>query len=274
MTPAFAFALLLAAPPLSFAERVDGVRAAEKARYAFVIGSTRPFDEVYPRSVFEKKGRRELAEERVLSSRFGMQVTAALLSAEYERIEKETRAPDQWEAIRKALGGSRRKIEEVVCRPLLVDRALRARFAFDQKIHAAEHQTARRAREAFLAGKTPTGTKLLRLSRLSRRFEAATGTDEMLARAQADAAGPKVLSPAGPEPKEDQPLSLDPEMLKVLEKELRARGDVTTILEERNRFSVFRLVTPDAAEWLVEAVQVSKRDFDRWLAAAVKTARP
>src|SRR5664280_1308750 len=242
MSPAFALALLLAAPPLSFVERVDGERTVERARYAFVIGTTRPFDEVYPRSVFEKKVKRELAEERVLLSQFGMQVTPALLSAEYERIEKETHAPDQWEAIKKALGGSRRKTEEVVCRPLLVDRVLRARFAFDQKIHAAEHQKARLAREAFLTGSTPTGTKQLRLSR---RSEAAAGTDEMLTQARADAIGPKILPPAGPDPKEDQPLVPDPEMAKVLEKELRVKGDVTTILEERNRFSVFRLVTSD-----------------------------
>jgi hypothetical protein len=271
MTFAFVLALLVAAPPLSFGERVEGTRAAEGARYAFVIGATRPFDEAYPRSVFEKKVKREQAEERVLSSQFGIQVTAALLSAEYERIEKETRAPDQWEAIKKALGGSRAETEEVVCRPILVDRVLRARFAFDQKIHAAEHRRARLARDAFLAGSTPTGTKLLRLSR---RGKAAAGTDEMLALARVDATGPKILPPAGPEPKEDQPLTPDPEMAKVLEKELRAKGDVTTILEERNRFSVFRLVTSDAGEWLVEAVQVSKRDFDRWLDAAVKVARP
>jgi hypothetical protein len=271
MTFAFALALLVAAAPLSFAERVEGTRAAERARHAFVIGATRPFDEAYPRSVFEKKVKRERAEERVLSRKFGMQVTAALLLAEYERIEKETRAPDQWEAIKKTLGGSRRKIEGVVCWPVLVDRVLRARFAFDQKIHAAEHRQARLARDAFLAGRTATGTKLLRLSR---RGEEPAGTDEMLARARADATGPKVLSPAGPESKEDQPLNPDPEMVKVLEKELRAKGDVTTILEERNRFSVFRLVSSDAGEWLVEAVQVPKRDFDRWLDAAVKTAKP
>jgi hypothetical protein len=271
MTSAFVLALLVAAPPLSFADRVEGARAAERARYTFVIGATRPFDEAYPRSVFEKKIKREMAEERVLSREFRMQVTAELLSSEYERIEKETRAPDQWEAIKKSLGGSRRKIEEVVCRPGLVDRALRARFAFDQKIHAAEHQKARLARDAFLAGKMPSGMKLLHLSR---RGEAPAGTDEMLARARADATGPKVLSPTGPESKEDQPLVPDPEMVKVLEKELRAKGDVTTILEERNRFSVFRLMTSDAGEWLVEAVQVPKRDFDRWLDAAVKAARP
>jgi hypothetical protein len=267
VTSAFALALLLAAPPLSFAVRVDGARAVERARYAFVIGATKPFDEVYPRSVFEKRVERERAEERVLSSQFGMRVTAELLSAEYERVERETRASDQWEAIKKALGNSRRKIEDVFCRPLLVDQVLRARFAFDQKIHASEHQKARVARETFLAGKTPGGAKLLRLSR---RGEPAPGTDEMLTRARSDATGPKVLSSPGVESREGQPVVPDPEMARVLEKELRTKGDVTTILEERNLFSVFRLVTSDAGEWLVEAVQIPKVDFDRWLDSAAR----
>jgi hypothetical protein len=117
---------------------------------------------------------------------------SSLLPFGYERIEKETRAPDQWMAIKKALGGSRAETEEVVCRPVLVDRVIRARFAFDQTIHAAEHQKARLARDAFLAGSTPTGTNLLRISR---RGEAPAGTDEMLARARADVTGPKVLPP-------------------------------------------------------------------------------
>jgi len=271
MTPAIALALLLAAPPPSLAERVEGARAVERARYTFVIGATRPFDEVYPRSAFEKKVERELAEERLLSRQFGMEVTRELLSAEYERIERETRAPDQWEAIKKALGGDRQRVDEVVCRPLLVDRVLRARFAFDPTIHTAEHQKARLAREAFLAGTTPGGAKLVRLSR---RGEVTEGTDEMLARARAEATGPKVLSPAGAEQKEDRPLTLDPEMVTVLEKELKAKGDVTTILEERDRFSVFRLVRSDPGEWLVEAVEVPKRDFDRWLDEAVGTPTP
>jgi hypothetical protein len=270
MTFAFALALAVAAPAFSFGERVEGARAVEGARYTFAIGATKPFDDVYPRSIFEKKVRREQAEERVLSSQFGMQVTPVLLSAEYERIEKETRAPDQWEAIKKALGNSRRKIEEAFCRPILVDRVLRARFAFDKKIHEVEHQKAREARQLFLAGKTPKGSSTIRLSRKAEPG----GTDELLANARSEALGPKILAPDEPGKKSDAAVPVDPEMAKALEKELKAKGDVTTILEERNRFSVFRLVTPSASEWLVEAVQIPKRDFDRWLDAAMKTARP
>jgi hypothetical protein len=255
--------LVAAAPPLPFAERVDGARAVERARYAFVLNATKLFDDVYPRSVFEQKVKRDAAEETVLHREFGVDVTRDLLAAEYDRIEKETRAPDQWDAMKKALGNDRGRVEQVVCRPLLVDRALRARFAFDPKIHAEEHQRARDARNAFLAGKTPAGAAQIRLSR---RDQPAGSTDEMLASARADAAGPKLLSPADPNKPNDAPLPVDSEMATVLERELKAKGDVTTILEERDRFSVFRLVTSSADEWLVEGVRVPKRDFEKWLA--------
>ena len=262
---AAALALLLAAaPPLSFAERVDGARAVERARYSFVVGATKPFDEVYPRSVFEKKVKREAAEEAVLLREFGMSVTPELLAAEYDRIEKESRAPDQWAAMKSALGNDRRRVEQVVCRPLLVERALRQRYAFDPKIHEKEHQKARAARDVFLSGRTPPDAKTLRIARGG---SPAVPADEMLKQAQAESKGTKVLSPGGPpgEQATEKPVPVDPEMAKVLEKELKTKGDVTTILEERDRFSVFRLVAAGADEWLVEGVQIPKKDFDAWV---------
>lgn len=48
----------------------------------------------------------------------------------------------------------------------------------------------------------------------------------------------------------------------VLEKELKQPGDATTILEERDRFSVFRLRSLTESQWSVLAIQVGKRDFD------------
>ena len=262
---AAALALLFAAaPPLSFLDRVEGERAVEKARYAFVVGATKPFDEAYPRAVFEEKVGREIREEKVLSREFGITVTPELLAKEYERIERETKAPEQWAAIKAALG-TREKVEQVVCRPLLVERGLRTRFAFDPRIHEKEHETAREARRQFLAGQEPTGSRTIRLSR---KAEPA-GTDELLAKAQRDAAGPKPPVPAEPE-KTGAPLPVDPEMARVLERELKANGDVTTILEERDRFSVFRLVAAGPDDWLVEGIQVPKRNFEEWLAAKIE----
>ena len=54
-------------------------------------------------------------------------------------------------------------------------------------------------------------------------------------------------------------------MAAVLEKELKRPGDVTTILEERDGFEVFRLVEVTTQSWRVEAVRFPKLDFDSWL---------
>lgn len=247
--------------PLSVTARVDYERAVERTRYRFVIGNTRPFDEVYPRSIFQKRVDREIAEERVLKNVFGLSVTPKLLDQELDRIEKSTKAPDQWEEIKKTLKNDRRLIEEVFCRPLLVDRALRAKFAFDQKIHASPHQKAREARAAFLEGRQVAGARVV-LAR--RKSGAAPTTEEMLGRAKEEASVPRVLSP----PKEAEtsgPVTLDPEVTAVLEKELKRPGDVTTILEERDCFEVFRLIAGTAESWMLDAVRFSKVDFDSWL---------
>jgi hypothetical protein len=85
----------------------------------------------------------------------------------------------------------------------------------------------------------------------------------MLDLAQREAALPRVLSP--PEKSTgDEPTAIDPEMAAVLERELKKPGDVTTILEERDRFSVFRLIEVKPDSWRVDAVTFPKVDFDTW----------
>jgi hypothetical protein len=257
---------LAGSTPLSFAQRVDGERAVERARYAFVLENTRSFDEVYPRSVFEKRVRREMDEERILRKVFGMTVTPTLLAQEFERIDKATQAPEQWAAIQKALGNDRPRIEDVFCRPLLVDRALRARFAFDQTIHAKPHQRAREARARFQAGQPVAGSSVVVLSR---HGEPAPTTGEMLGKARAEASVPRVLDPVR-QPDSDGPIPADPEVAAVLEKELQKPGDVTTILEERDRFEVLRLIALSPESWKVDAVRFPKRDFDSWLGREIQ----
>jgi hypothetical protein len=239
---------------------VEGERAVERARYRFTISATRPFDQVYPRSVFEKKVAREVAEERVLRKFFGVSVTPSVLAAEFDRIGRSTKAPDQWAAIKKALGDDRHRIEEVFCRPLLVERALRAKFEFDSRIHAIPHRRAREARSAFLSGKIPAGTMRLLLSR---DLEVPATTAEMLERARAESSTPHAIAPPSEE-KEKAPHPAGPEIAAVLERELQKPGDVTTILEERDRFSVFRLKEKTEKTWTVDAVTLPKVDFNTW----------
>jgi hypothetical protein len=253
--------------PLSVSARVDYERAVERTRYQFVIGNTTPFDEIYPRSIFEKRVARELGEERVLKDAFGLTVTPELLAQEFDRIEKSTHAPEQWEAIKATLKNDRRLIEEVFCRPLLVERALRAKFAFDRKIHAGPHQRAREARAEFLAGREPTGASVLVLARGARP----PATEEILAEAQKAAALPRVLEP--PRKRESNaPVPVEPELAAVVERELVKPGDVTTILEERDRFEVFRLLERTAGAWKVEAVTFPKVDFDTWFEKVRRSA--
>jgi hypothetical protein len=248
----------------SFDSRVDGERAVERARYRFAIGATQPFDEAYPRSVFEKKVGREMAEERVLEKTFGFTVTPAVLAAEFDRIEKTTKAPDQWEAIKLALKNDRRRIEEVFCRPLVVERALRAKFAFDLKIHAEPRQRAREARKEFLAGNAPPGVSTLSLSRAATTVPA---TKELLDQAKAETSVPRVLG-VPEKTSRDAPVPIDPEMAAVLERQLQKPGDVTTILEERDRVSVFRLKEKTEKTWKVDAVTFPKVEFDAWFEKA------
>jgi hypothetical protein len=247
---------------LSFDARVEGERAVERARYKFVINATKPFDEVYARAVFEKRVRQQEARERALKKVYSVELTEAQLADELLRIERSTRAPEQWEAVKKALGGEREKILEIVCRPLLVERVLRGRFDQDRQVHAAERQKAREARAAMLAGKSPEG---LRVVSLTSESDAGPGLDEMLTKAKSEAKGPRVLTP----PKErakDAPFPAPPELIAVLEKELKKPGDVTTILEDRQQFQVFRLVERQGPVFKLEAVNVPKRPFDVWLA--------
>lgn len=258
------FAALAGAVELSPVARVEAQRAIERARYAFVIGVTQPFDELYPRSMFEARVTKQMTEERMLQKTFGMVVTAALLDEEFARIEKTTRAPDQWEAIQKALGNDKHLIEEAFCRPPLVERALRAKFDFDQAIHAAPHQKARDARTAFLAKGSVAGSEVITLLR---KTDAAPSTEEMLRKAQSEAKGPRILTtPAAPD--RDAPRPVDPEVAVVLDRELKKPGDVTTILEQRERFQVFRLVEIKPESWKVEGVIVPKVGFDEWFEKA------
>jgi hypothetical protein len=253
-------AIVSASGLLPFEDRVEGERAVERARYQFVLSAMRPFDEVYPRRVFEERARLLERKERALQNAFGISIDASQLAEEYVRIERSTRAPEQWETIKEALGNDRRRIEEIVCRPIVVDRVLRQKFDLDRTVHAGSHERARAARAEFLAGRTPEGAS----SQLLEPSEQGGGLDEMLSKAKAEASGPRVLAPPGKRAT-DGPLAISPALAAVLEKELRAPGDVTTVLEDRKAFQVMRLLERKGKTVRVEAVTVPKRRFEEWL---------
>ena len=261
---------LLADPQLTVAARVDAEREVERARHEFAIGATKPFDQLYPRSFFEARVAREMAEEAVLWNAFGLSPSDNQLAQEFDRIERTTLAPEQWAAIKQALGNDRRLIEEVFCRPLLVARALRSRFAFDPKIHAEPHLAARKARSLLMSENDAPGASVLLLRR---RNTIAPTTDALLKEAKREAFLPRVIRPPTDIPA-NAPIAVDPELATVLEKQLRRTGDVTTILEERVQFEVFRLIEATDETWKVLAVRVAKVDFEVWFAEARRALTP
>jgi hypothetical protein len=248
------------AAAVTHAQRIDAARAIERARYAFVIGTKPPFDERYTKAFFVTQLKEQEERERVLRQAFGIVITPKDLAREFERIEKSTKAPDQWEAMKAAVSNDRRLLQEVVCRPLLVDQILRAKFAFDQRIHAAQHEAARRARGEFLAGREPAGAKSLTIER---RANASEWTDADVERAKVEASVPRVLAPPA-DPAGVTPVLLEPEARAALEKELLQPGDVSTILEYPDRFEVYRLQASTPDSWRVDAVRFAKENFDLW----------
>jgi hypothetical protein len=106
-----------------------------------------------------------------------------------------------------------------------------------------------------LAGKTVPGAQVVLLD--SKSGPAPT-TEELLGKAKDEASLPRVLSP--------------PEVAAVLEKELKRPGDVTTILEERDRFEVVRLIAITKESRRVDAVRFPKVDFDSWLKERARRA--
>ena len=240
MTFAFALALLLAAPPLSFGERVEGARAVERPGYTFVIGATKPFDEVVPALRLRKEGEaragrgaRPLAPVR----------NAGHAGAPFGRVRADREGNPRPRPVGGDPEGARRLAQD--------NRRgrLPARSSWTAPSGPASPSTRRsmkrsirkRARRARRSSRERRRKARARSGSRERRNRA--GTDELLAKARSETSGQKILTPDEPGKKNDAPVPVDPEMANVLEKELKKKGDVTTILEERNRFSVFRLVT-------------------------------
>lgn len=209
--------------------------------------------------------RRLEAERRVLASRFRIEVTPAMEAEECARVDRSTKAPEQWAAVQKTLGG-RGPVERVVCGSSLVGRLVRGSFGQDRTIHAVPHGEARAARKAFLSGGSPEGANRRELSLLP-GSGSAISTERLLAEAKAGRGEGRTV--AG-DPRMGGPEPVGPELAALPEKELVRPGDVSRILEGQDRFTVFRLVQRTDEAWGVDALVVEKLPLDPWLEEEMK----
>ena len=143
--------------PLSEQVMALRLRGIEKARYPYVLDRPTSFDDAYPLTLFEGQARTITLKECVLGHRYGISISSKDLDGELNRIDSNTQAPSIWGAMKESLGQDRCLIRQVICRPLLVDRLLRAFFSKDRRIHAAPFAQAEAARERLLRGSPLVG---------------------------------------------------------------------------------------------------------------------
>lgn len=134
----------------------NNLRSVERARSAFTIDGDGSFDKVYPREIFRTLAREARAKEYLLIA-YGETIPANEVRSECERIDRSSRAPDLWLAIKKALHNDPRVIAATICRPLLVDRRLRKRFGSDRRKHRVALRAVKIARNRLLQGEASEG---------------------------------------------------------------------------------------------------------------------
>ncbi len=94
----------------------------------------------------------DLAKATVLASRWGVVVTEEMLRGELARMARSAGTAKRIAAASTALGGDRRRIEDSLARPSLVDRLIRERFALDPELHAKTRAEAAALRRRLMTG--------------------------------------------------------------------------------------------------------------------------
>jgi len=121
---------------LDLAERIAAQTSIERVAYAYQIGARLPFEVAVTRGRIEYEVRDSLKKSLALETYWGVEVTAAALDREIERIVARTRLPDRLERVFQALGHDPFVIRECLARPALVDRLAPRLYAQDPRMPA------------------------------------------------------------------------------------------------------------------------------------------
>ena len=300
-TAAIAALLLLFRVPFGLAAGVDFAplcadRAAiERVYHEHRTGTKPPFEEAMPPALLARLVREDAKKEAVLARAYGVSITDAMVTAEVRRIQTTTRAPETLAEIKTALGNDPARFARAMARPIVVERALRARFENDDALHSPQ----RRSAEAMRAGMFATDVSdfAQRLSVLQKCKEGevqeqawtltprpatdippapapASGPTSVTARGgvytnEATAQIAQVLSSPGHSADALRTLyfeDLDPQLQKILRAQLRKPGDVSAVIETPSGFLLF-LATEKTDTVLSAAVlTIRKRSYEEWLA--------
>lgn len=257
-------ALVAPAFAASVGELVDDRLAVERVYYAKQVGAKAPFEQAVPRSVIERRVQQELLKERVLKNVYRLEITPKLVAEEVARIERSTMAGDMLAQIKLALANNPDRFARSVAKPLVVDRVLRARFEADATQQAGKRAEAEKLRAQLLAAKPDERTALLKSRTDVREVKWQLG-----AKPKATEVAAARPTPLGAEKQYLADLHAD--MQKVLAAQLQQPGDVSAVFGSDSNFALYVATSRTAEALTVQAVEMSRLNFDDWLTAQART---
>ena len=269
--------------------------AIERVYHAHRTGTKLPFEQAMPVALIENLVRDDAKKEAVLERAYGVKTTDAMVTAEVRRIQTTTRAPETLAEIKTALGNDPARFARTMARPIVVERALRARFENDDALHAPQRRSAEAMRAGMLA--TDGSAFAQRLSALQKcrdgevQEQAWTLTPRPAADippAPAPAAGPTSATARGgiytneataqiaqvlssPEHGADAKHTfyfedLDAQLQNVLRVQLRQPGDVSAVIETPGAFQIYLAKARTAKSLSAAVLTLRKRSYEDWLA--------
>lgn len=280
--------LMLVMVPASFGDAMDDLRedrtAVEHVYYSHRLGEKPPFEKALPPSLIEELVRDHLHKETVLRQVYSVEITAALLETEVQRITTTTQAPEMLAEIQSVLGNDPVKFANVFAKPFLVERLLRNRFENDDVLHANLRQEVAVVRERLLAARSEgkSGDSLLPLFREDHTEQISETTWELGVRPENEVITPTaeeieirkrfgadaliLSSPAvGNEDRKFYFADLHPELQNVLRAQLNRAGDISAVIEMPTGFLLYLTQEKTPETLSVVVFTLPKLDFNQWL---------
>jgi len=229
--------------PISFNERMVAAESVELVYHDLRTGAAKPaFSQALPSAVLRRRTEDVIRQTRMLSDRYGQIVAAEDLQAELDRMASHSKDPLALESILKSLAWDGDLAAEVLARPLIVDRKLRASFAFDSSLHL----TARSAAESFRSAVTAAS------------FLGRAGTNGQRVKWRVDPARCGIIDDEGA-----LLLSAD-EFRRQRSRFPLAVGEISPVVETADSY-VVEIAGVDSSDRFEGAVAVfPKRSFDDW----------
>jgi hypothetical protein len=286
----FALGSTLVAFPSELASLRADRAAVERVYYNHRLGEKASFEQALPTAMLDELVRQDLRKEAALKNTYRVEVTPAMLTAEVQRINTTTRAPDILAEIKAALDNDPARFADVFAKPILVERVLREKFDNDDALHAPQRRVVEKVREQLRAARhrqgddVPADKSVARLLALLKQNHSNQVTEmkwQLGARpAETNASGAEEIEikkrfgpnaqmlssrSAGGKNQEFYFEDLPGELQNVLRVQLRRPGDVSAVIEMPGGFLLYLAKEKNDATLSVATLSVPKRSYETWL---------